>query len=69
MIVVITCWDTPRNSRGEPTGEKPIQYVSHGVDYDTDRNVCLPCEPISRFLQLYGKNMFFATDIGEWVMQ
>ena len=48
--------------------EKSNRYetlVSHGVDYETDRNIVLPNEPVSSFegsyfLRKMGENVLFA---------
>ncbi len=46
---------------GIPTGKTEF-VVSHGVDEDSGRNVCLPCEPP----HLLGAR--FERDHGEWVL-
>lgn len=43
MLILIT--HSEINSK---TGKKQI-IVSHGIDYQTDKTVILPCEPISHF--------------------
>lgn len=59
MIILITCVHYPKH---KPRGEV---IVSHGVDYNTDKNVILPNETIS-YYKMHGA--YWDEIIGEWVL-
>jgi hypothetical protein len=61
MIIVITGWFDEYDRYGSKTGRKEF-LTSHGVDFDTGRNVILPCDPPSRLGAVYDNEM------GEWVL-
>lgn len=66
MIVVVTCWDYPRDRYGVPTSNVEEEYVSHGVNYPTMENICLPCEKMSYYKER--KHVEFDHSINEWVL-
>ena len=44
MIILITCYEPDKAG-------KMVEVVSHGVNWDTGRNVCLPCETLNYYIQ------------------
>lgn len=61
--ILITVMHQPKDHYGYPKGKKEL-YVSHGVDYETMRNVILPLEPLTYFT---GRK--YDNDIMEWVLE
>lgn len=62
-IILITGMHQSTDYFGSPKGKKEL-YVSHGVDYDTMRNVVLPFEPLTYF-----SGRKYDNDIMEWVLE
>ena len=60
-IVCITGLFSILDRNGWPTGKKEL-LVSHGIDEDTGRSVCLPCEHPNRL------GAVFDTILGEYVL-
>jgi len=60
LILVTGTFDVYKN--GRPTGEKEY-LVSHAIDYDTGRNVVVPCEHPATFPGAYRDNQ-----LGAWVV-
>lgn len=59
-IICITGWfDIYKD--GRPTGKKEFT-VSHGIDEETARNICLPCEHPKVLGAIYDN------DLREWVI-
>lgn len=50
-VIPYTIPKTLRDSRGCIVERKGDVVVSHGVDHETFKNVCLPCEKFFPFVQ------------------
>lgn len=52
-VIPYTIENTIHDEYGRVVERKGDVVVSHGVDQDTLRNVCLPCDPFYQFVKLH----------------
>ena len=50
-VIPFTLTSDEKNEFGRVTARKGDVVVSHGVDHDTLKNVCLPCDPFYPFVR------------------
>jgi hypothetical protein len=59
MIILITCYELDKKGNN-------VEIVSHGVNSRTGRNICLPCEPLSYYIQ--EANAIWSADEYAWLL-